>query len=364
MQIRRRQLLTLGAAVAATPLLPGCDGEAYATSPDPRFPVGPFGADATAEEVTEGLDLTGITALVTGCNSGLGYETMRVLALRGAHVLGTGRTLAKAEQACASVAGKTTALELELADFASAGACAARVRAMGVRLDMLICNAGINTFGELELVNGVEKIFVVNYLGHFVLVNQLLPTMLAAGAGRIVHVGSRSGYLQAPPGGIDFDNLRGEGEFDAGQAYGRSKLANALFSLALAERLEGTGVTSNVVHPGLVNTNIARTAPLVLRKAFDLVGPLFAKTAAEGAATQVYVATNPLLDGVNGAYFVDCNPVVVSGEHHMVDRKMADQLWSLAESITGESTPGESTPGESTPGESTPGASTPGAYPG
>ena len=155
-------------------------------------------------------------------------------------------------------------------------------------------------------------------LSLLVLVNQLLPTMLAAGAGRIVHVGSRSGYLQAPPGGIDFDNLRGEGEFDAGQAYGRSKLANALFSLALAERLEGTGVTSNVVHPGLVNTNIARTAPLVLRKAFDLVGPLFAKTAAEGAATQVYVATNPLLDGVNGAYFVDCNPVVVSGGVHQV----------------------------------------------
>lgn len=336
MQLRRRQLLTLGVAAVATPLLPGCSGEEFATSPDPRFPAGPFGANSTAEEVTEGMDLTGMTALVTGCNSGLGYESMRVLALRGAHVLGTGRTLAKAEEACASMVGKTTPLQLELADFESAARCAAQVRGMGVRLDMLICNAGINTFGELELINGIEKIFVVNYLGHFVLVNQLLPTMLAAGTGRIVHVGSRSGYKQAPEVGIDFDNLRGEGEFDAGEAYGRSKLANALFSLALAERLEGTGVTSNVVHPGLVKTNIARTAPAILRGAFDLVGPLFAKTPAQGAATQVYVATNPLVDGVSGAYFADCNPVVVSGDHHMVNRAMADRLWSVAESMTGD----------------------------
>jgi len=284
--------------------------------------------------VTAGLDLTGRTALVTGCNSGLGYETMRVLALRGAHVIGTGRTLDKAADACASVAGSTTPLALELADFDSAAACARAVADMGVRLDMVICNAGINTFGELELVNGVEKIFVVNYLGHFVLVNRLLPLMLAAGSGRIVHVGSRSGYRQAPAVGIDFDNLRGEGSFDAGEAYGRSKLANALFSLALAERLEGTGVTSNVVHPGLVATNIARTAPAVVRGAFDLLGPLFARTPAEGAATQVYVATSPLLEGVNGAYFVDCNPVTVGGDHHMFDRAMAARLWSVAQEMT------------------------------
>ena len=93
----------------------------------------------------------------------------------------------------------------------------------------------------------------------------MIRPMLAAGTGRIVHVGSRSGYRAAPAVGIDFDNLRGEGEFDSGEAYGRSKLANALFSLALAERLEGTGVTSNVIHPGLVSTDIARTAPAVIR---------------------------------------------------------------------------------------------------
>ena len=316
-------------------MLAGCDGDRPQVSLDTRFPIGPFGAESTAEEVTAGLDLNGRTALVTGCNSGLGYETMRVLALRGAHVIGTGRTLEKAAAACASVTGRTTPLALELADFDSAVACARAVREMGVRLDMLICNAGINTFGELELVNGVEKIFVVNYLGHFVLVNQLLPMMLAAGAGRIVHVGSQSGYLRAPEAGIDFDNLRGEGVFDAGEAYGRSKLANALFSLALAERLEGSGVTSNVVHPGLVTTDITRTAPAVIRVAFDIIGPLFAKSPAQGAATQVYVATSPLLAGVNGAYFEDCNPVTVSGDHHMFDAAMAGRLWAEAQGMTG-----------------------------
>lgn len=334
MSISRRQLLGLTAATAATPLLVGCDGDAPKVSPDTRFPIGPFGADSTAEEVTMGLDLGGQTALVTGCNSGLGFETMRVLALRGAHVIGTGRTLEKAAAACASVQGKTTPVALELADFGSVVACADTVRDMGVTLDMLIPNAGINTFGELELVNGVEKIFVVNYLGHFVLVNQLLPMMLAAGTGRIVHVGSRSGYRAAPAVGIDFDNLRGEGEFDSGEAYGRSKLANALFSLALAERLEGTGVTSNVIHPGLVSTDIARTAPAVLRVGFDLIGPLIAKTPEQGAATQVYVATSPLLAGVSGAYFEDCNPVTVSGDHHMFDAAMARRLWTVGQEMT------------------------------
>jgi NAD(P)-dependent dehydrogenase (short-subunit alcohol dehydrogenase family) len=336
MSLQRRQLLKLTATIALAPPLLGCDGDKPVVTVDTRFPRGPFGADSTAEEVTAGLDLTGKTALVTGCNSGLGYETMRVLALRGAHVVGTGRTLAKAEAACASVPGHTTPLALELSDFGSAVACAAAVRAMGVRLDMLICNAGINTFGELELVNGVEKIFVVNYLGHFVLVNQLLPMMLAAGTGRIVHVGSRSGYRAAPAVGIDFDNLRGEREFDAGEAYGRSKLANALFSLALARRLEGTGVTSNVVHPGLVKTNIVRTAPALIRRGFELIGHLVAKTPAQGAATQVYVATSPALKGVNGAYFEDCNPVLVSGDHHMFDVDMAAQLWSVARTMTGD----------------------------
>ena len=334
MSVSRRQVLKLGVAGAAVPALSACGDDGPEITIDKRFPSGPFGAQSTAEEVTFGVDLSGQTALVTGCNSGLGYETMRVLALRGAHVLGTGRTLEKAQAACVTVEGKATPLELELSNFQSVVDCAAEVNALGVDLDMLILNAGINTFGSLELVDGVEKMFVVNFLGHFVLVNRLLPTMLAADKGRIVHVGSRSAYMRVPEQGIDFENLRGEGVFNAMDAYGRSKLANGLFSLELSKRLKGTNVTSNVLHPGLVKTNIARTAPSWLRTAFNLLGGVIAKTPEQGAATQVYVATNPVLDGVNGAYFEDCNPVVVSGEHHIYDAAMASRLWAEAAQMT------------------------------
>jgi NAD(P)-dependent dehydrogenase (short-subunit alcohol dehydrogenase family) len=335
MIMQRRQLLKFSAAtVVATPLLAGCDGDQYTVSLDKRFPVGPYGADSTAQEVTQGLDLSGKTALVTGCNSGIGYETMRVLALRGAHVIGTGRTLEKAAVACASIDGQTTPLALELSDFQSVVDCAAAVGSLDVPLDMLICNAGVNTFGDLELVGGIEKMFVVNFLGHFVLVNRLLPLLMASGPARIVHVGSQSGYKRAPAVGIDFDNLRGEGEFDATHAYGRSKLANALFSLELARRLEGMELTSNVVHPGLVQTNIVRTAPGLLRTAFRVLGGVIAKSPEQGAATQTYVATNPLLQGVSGAYFEDCNPAIVSGDHHMSDAAMARHLWTVAEEMT------------------------------
>lgn len=332
MQLRRRQLLQLGAVAATTPLLGSCGGGPEVTI-DTSLPHGLFGPEATAEEVTRGLDLSGQTALVTGCTSGLGYETLRVLALRGARVVGTGRTLEKAELACASVNGNTVPVALELTDFDSVLACAEAVRALDVDLDMLILNAGINTFSELELVNGIEKMFLVNYLGHFVLAHHLLPGMRAAGDGRVVHVGSRSGYSQAPAEGIDFDNLRGEGSFDAQEAYGRSKLANALFSLELARRLEGSGVTSNVVHPGLVQTNITRTAPGWIRTGFEMFGGMVAKTPAQGAATQVYVATHPAVEGVSGAYFEDCNPVQVSGEHHMFNADLARRLWAEAESM-------------------------------
>ncbi len=334
MTLERRQFLQFSATAATLPWLAGCGDSASRVSIDTSLPVGPFGKASTAEEVTAGLDLSGRTALVTGCNSGLGYETMRVLALRGAHVVGTGRTLEKAEVACDSVDGATTPVALELSDFQSAVDCARQVIDAGLVPDMLICNAGINTFGELELVAGIEKMFVVNFLGHFVLVNRLLPAMQAKDSARIVHVGSSSGYTQAPAHGIDFDNLRGEKHFDAQEAYGRSKLANALFSLELAERLTGTRVTSNVIHPGLVKTNIARTAPGLIRTAFDLFGGAIAKSPAQGAATQVYVATQPALQGVSGAYFEDCNPVQIGGEHHMFDATMASRLWQEAQEMT------------------------------
>jgi NAD(P)-dependent dehydrogenase (short-subunit alcohol dehydrogenase family) len=335
MSLNRRQLLGLTVAAPALPLLAACADE-HQLRLDSRLPLSKFGPQSTAEDVSTGLDLSGQTVLVTGCNSGLGYETMRVLALRGATVLGTGRTLEKASIACDSVDGDARPLALELSNFQSVVDCADQLNREGLVPDVMILNAGINTFGELELVNGIEKIFVVNVLGHYLLTRRLLPQIVARGSGRIVHVSSRSGYKQAPTQGIDFDNLRGEKVFDSGQAYGRSKLANALFSLALAKRLGNTNVTSNAIHPGLVQTNIARTAPVIIRTAFDWFGGAIAKSPAQGAATQVYVATHPDLTGVSGAYFEDCNPVLIDGPNHMTDMAMAEKLWQVAEEMTGE----------------------------
>jgi len=327
----RRDFLRYSTAAAAVPLISGCS-EDYA-SVDSTLPVGPFGSRSTAEQVTAGLDLHGKVALITGCNSGIGLETMRVLALRGAHVIGTGRTLEKASKACASVAGKTTPVALELSDFQSAVDCAATVAELGVPLDMVILNAGIGSFGEMQLVNGVERIFAINYLGHYVLMTHLLPLVQAAHQGRIVHVGSRQGYLSAPVTGIDFDNLRGEKVFDAELAYGRSKLANALFSLKLSTMLDPAKTTSNVLHPGFVKTNIARDAGFLVRTAYDIVGPFITKTPAQGAATQSYVATAPALAGVSGAYFADCNPARIEVNNFFFDLPLADKLWDVTQQM-------------------------------
>ena len=331
--MNRREFL-YGTTALTIPVLAGCDNDDEPiVSIDSNYPVSPFSAKSTAEEVTLGLDLTGKTAVVTGCNSGLGYETMRVLAMRGAHVIGTGRNLEKASKACSSVSGKTTPVALELSNFDSIIECADTIAELNLPIDILVCNAGINTFSDLELVNGVERTFVVNHLGHFVLVNQLMPFIKKSEESRVVHVSSRSAYMQAPKTGIDFDNLKGEGAFDYWEAYGRSKLANALFSLELSSRLKGSSVTSNALHPGLVQTNIARNAPVVLRTAFDWFGGLISKTPEEGAATQVYVATNPNINGVSGAFFEDCNAVTVSGDHHIFNKPMAERLWSVSEEM-------------------------------
>ena len=289
-----------------------------------------FDDDSTAEEVTLDLDLTGKTALVTGVNSGIGYETMRVLALRGAHVLGTARSLEKGRAACESVEGRTTPLTLELSDFRSVAACAEEVRAMGVPIDILICNAGV-LLSELQQVGGIEAHFVINHLGHFVLVNRLLEQVIAAPQGRVVIVGSRA-HRSAPDDGIQFEELSGESWFERQTAYGHSKLANGLHSLELARRLEGTRATSNVVHPGVVRTNIARNLPGWQEAAFRLFGALFLKSLEEGAATTCYVATSPDLSAVSGCYFADCNPAASTA--NMVDSAMAARLWQVSEDLT------------------------------
>ena len=326
----RRHFLGGAAALAATSGLVACSSEEPPPRPD-DVPLSPFGADSTAEEVTQGIDLAGKTALITGCNAGLGLETMRVLAMRGAHVIGAARTTEKAETACASVKGQTSPAVLELTDFDSVVACGDAVRAMGRPLDMLILNAGIMALPELEQVNGLERHFVVNHLGHFVLTNRVIDLVEAAPQGRVV-VLSSWGYNWAPESGIEFDNLSGEENYEPNRAYGQSKLANGLFSLELARRLEGTGTTSNSVHPGIINTELGRHMSRGMRLMADLFGWAFMKSVEAGAATTCYVATAPQLAGVTGHYFSDCNAEIPGPR--MRDQAMAERLWQVSEELT------------------------------
>jgi NAD(P)-dependent dehydrogenase (short-subunit alcohol dehydrogenase family) len=276
--------------------------------------------EATAEQATQGLDLTGKTAVVTGCNSGIGFEVMRVLALRGAHVIGTTRTREKGVDACAKVKGRATPVVLELSVFSSVADCAKQIALLTPRIDMLILNAGI-VLDRLEQVYGLEKQFVVNHLGHFLLTNRVLDLVRVAPQGRVVTVGSGN-HRDPPAGGIQFDNLSGEGWFKSG--YHHSKLANGLFSLELSRRLAGTKATSNCVTPGPVRTQILRyTNSSTAHQT---------KSPAQGAATPCYVATHPSLAKVSGEYFKDCTPAPQSD--YQKDSAMARRLWEVSEKLT------------------------------
>ncbi|MDW8258107.1 MAG: SDR family oxidoreductase [Gammaproteobacteria bacterium] len=272
-------------------------------------------------------------ALITGGTSGIGFETARVLALRGAHCIVTGRTLDKATEACGRISGHTTPIALELEDWPGIVAASDAVRALGRPLDMLILNAGIMALPKCEQVNGIEKHFAVNHLGHFIFANRLLERVQAAPQGRIVVVSSR-GYRWAPPGGIEFDNLGGERGYEPNKMYGQSKLANALFAFELARRLRGTTATANAVHPGVINTNLGRHMPAWKRLAADLIGWTFMKSVEQGAATSCYVATAPALATVSGYYFEDCNPVVPEPGKHMDDAELAARLWAKSAELT------------------------------
>ena len=315
------------------PAISGCSG--VDRRPVKAVPQSGFDRHATAEQVTAGIDLEGKVAVVTGCTSGIGFETMRVLAMRGAHVLGTSRKLERAEEACRNVVGATSPLQLDLGDFDSVSRCADSILQLQSPIDMLICNAGYRGGGnERQLINGVEKHFVINHLGHFILVNRLLASLYAADQGRVVTVASRTAYRDAPEQGILFDDLAMEHEYSDGLAYGHSKLANALFSLALAERLLGTRVTSNALHPGVISTELSRNLGAVSRFAWNAYVAMAGKTAEQGAATTCYVATSEALGNVSGRYFEDCEAVEIKGEGHMHNVAMASRLQDRSIELT------------------------------
>jgi WW domain-containing oxidoreductase len=286
-----------------------------------------FGYGSTAEDVTAGLDLSGKTILVTGCNSGIGTETVRVLAMRGAHVLATARTVEKARAACAMFPGKTTGLACELSDPASVRACAAEVKKGGHRLDAIVCNAGIMALPKLETKLGWELQFFTNHVGHFILVTGLLDVLTEGG--RVVMTSSEA-HRNAPKVGVDFDNLRGEGRYQQWEAYGRSKISNILFAKELARRLPGKQ-TANAVHPGVIKTNLTRYMNPVAGFVMAAAGPIALKSIPEGAATQTLVAVSPKAEGITGAYWSHCN--VAQPRKIAEDVELQKQLWARTEEI-------------------------------
>jgi len=287
-----------------------------------------FGYASTAEQVTEGLSLAGRNILLTGCSSGLGQEALRVLALRGARVIATARTIEKSRAACAAVAGETVPVACELAEPASVRACVAAVKALGYRLDAILCNAGIMALPKLQQAHGIELQLFTNHVGHFMLVTGLLDRL--ADDGRVVVVSSGA-HRQAPREGIQFDNLSGEKGYGPWAAYGQSKMANLLFAKELARRLAGTRRTANAVHPGVIRTNLGRHMSPVAYALFGMVGPLFLKDAAQGAATQTWAAVHPGAAGVSGAYLADCNVAPCRADAD--DPALAARLWTVTEEI-------------------------------
>jgi WW domain-containing oxidoreductase len=287
-----------------------------------------LGYGTTAEEATAGCDLGGKTVLVTGCNSGLGLETIRALALRGARVLATARTVDKARDACAGLKGDFLPLACELSEPGSVRACVAAVKSGAAPLDAIIGNAGVMAIPTPQQKFGWELHLFTNHIGHFILITGLLDRL--APAGRVVVVASNA-HRRAPAAGIEFDNLSGERGYRPMRAYGASKLANILFTRELGRRLGNGTQTANTLHPGVISTGITRTIPAVAQLVMKMASPLILKTPAQGAATQCYLATSPAVAQVTGAYYADCNPsetTPIAG-----DMTLAARLWQESEAL-------------------------------
>jgi NAD(P)-dependent dehydrogenase (short-subunit alcohol dehydrogenase family) len=287
-----------------------------------------FGYSTTAEEVTADLDLSGRTYLLTGASSGLGLETLRVLGLRGAHVIAAARTEEKAARALALTGSAGTPVECELSEPRSVRACVRTVRSAARPLDGIIANAGIMALPELQRSYGYELQFFTNHIGHFLLVTGLVDSL--ADRGRVVMLSSNA-HFRAPKEGIQFDNLSGDREYHPYRAYGQSKLANLLFAKELARRLPGGTQTANAVHPGVIRTSLGRHMRVPFRGLLSVMDALFFKTIAQGAATQCFAATHPSVAGTSGEYFADC--AVAEPSRLARDRGLAERLWEESERI-------------------------------
>jgi NAD(P)-dependent dehydrogenase (short-subunit alcohol dehydrogenase family) len=294
-----------------------------------------------------GFEIRGKRVLITGCNTGIGKATATELARRGARVVITARA-GRGEAALAEIraksGGEVELLDLELASLASVRRVAAEVLARYPELHVLILNAGVvgNT-GRAETADGFELMFGVNHLAHFELTRLLLERVRASAPARIIVLTS-AGYRYARDG-LDFDDLQStRREYKALEIYGHSKLANILFTRELARRLAGTGVTVNTVHPGYVATELGLPRPgegVSAQKALataraekpelaHLPPPV---TPEQGAATSVFLASSPEVEGVSGEYFVDCKRQSLLPA--ALDAAAAQRLWQVSEQLLG-----------------------------
>lgn len=307
-----------------------------------------FGHDTTTDEVLAGIDLSGKRALVTGASGGLGAETARALASRGAAVTLTARNMAKGE-AQAALIRETTGnqeidlLEMELASLDSVRTAAKTWLSRYDQLNILVNNAGIMACPLERTGDGWESQFATNHLGHFVFACHLVPALRAGAPARIVILSSGAHRF----GSVDFDDLQFENrEYDKFVAYGQSKTANIWFALELNRRLADAGVTANAVHPGVIMTDLGRhltpedlaafpgdTAPDAMRF----------KTVEAGAATSVWAATSAELEGRGGLYLEDCQVgqpgnVDSPGGYSpwAFDAEGAKTLWRVSEDLVGE----------------------------
>jgi WW domain-containing oxidoreductase len=300
-----------------------------------------YAASSTAEDVTKGVDGTGLTAIVTGATSGIGLETARVLALRGVHVVIAVRNVESGNKVKEGIVekipnAKIDVMELDISSLESVRKFVSQYCAKGLPLNILILNAGIMTPPFSLSKDNIELQFATNYVGNFVLTNSLLDTMKKTASesgkeGRIVMLSSEV-HKVTYSGGIWFDKINDEKSYSALKAYGQSKLAAILYVNELTKRLqeEGVNITANSLHPGVINTNLARHGGFFAM--FVNAAKSFLKNIPQGAATTCYVALHPQLKGISGQYFADSNLSKASG--YAQDPELAKKLWDFTVKLT------------------------------